>query len=376
MRLGVLAVFVWLLAAAPAAAYPGVPIEPPLEYLDPPNHRSLPVTGGGLDVTFSCPSYAAGDPGNYVVRFSNGDERGVDGRLVATGRYFAGEALAQPGLQAATCTSHLRLPPAAYPAALYLGSLAWQVTRTCNGCEYGWEVGPPGWVFLTPNVEGAELTAPTHLYAGYLSRFTFSAAVDLSGAELALQGIGRRLGPRGWTDLARIPYQGENPLLVKLPAGRHKLRLNFYAPGVSQGLPYQEFTIVKPTGPWSTGPRDEGWYSSGPSRVASGPATFEVTGEGRALRRLRGPLQANCGAPLSSATATVIARIRSARVRPDGGVVARALSRAEPRTYVELFGRLHHHRFAGTVTTTSDSCRGKYEFEAVRLRGGKQRQRR
>ncbi len=363
-----LALLALSLSASSAAAYPGTPIEPPVPYLAPPGFASMPVTKGGVDVTYACPSYPSGGASDYAVRFSNGGEKGADGRLIAAGPYFAGEAPAQLGLQAGTCVSHLQLPTTTSPAALYLGTVAWPVTRRCWGCQYGWEVGSLGWVFLTPNVEGAELTAPKHLYAGYLSRFTFHASADLGATELALQGIGRKLGPRGWTDLARTSYDpaGENALLVKLPAGRHKLRVNFYAAGTSQGLPNEEFTIEKPTGPWSTGARDDGRYSLFPSSAQPRWPVLEVGGEGRVLRDLRVPVSLDCGAPTGGhdTAAALIAGIRSARVGPDGIVVGRALRQDESRTYVELVGRLRHRRFSGTVTATAGSCSGSRDFAA------------
>jgi hypothetical protein len=373
-QVAMLALFALPLTASAAAASPGTPIEPPVQRLAPSDFGSVPVTKGGVDVSYTCPSYPSGGGSDYAVRFSNGDEKGTDGRLIAAGLpYFAGEAPAQPGLQAGTCFSHLQLPATPSPAALYLGVVAWQVTRRCAGCQYGWEVGPLGWVFLTPNVEGAELTAPKHLYAGYLSRFTFHATADLAATELALQGIGPKLGPRGWTDLARTPYDpaGENALIVKLPAGSHRLRLNFYAAGTSQGLPNEEFTVEKPTGPWSTGARDDGRYAPATAGADPGPPSFEVTGMGKALRDLRAPMQVSCEgpAPAPGTLATAIARVRSAPIAPDGTVVGRSLSQGEPRSYVTLAGRLRHRRFSGTVTTTSASCSGSRSFDAV-LRPG------
>jgi hypothetical protein len=373
LTMSILGLLALLLAAAPPAAYSGTPLEPPVQYLAPSEFGTVPVTKGGVDVSYACPSYASGGAGDYVVDFSNGNEEDASGRLVASAQYFAGEASAQPGPQAGSCSSHLELPTMTYPAALYLGSLAWQVSRRCGGCHYGWEVGPLGWVFVTPNVEGAELTAPEHLYAGYLSRFSFHASADLSATEVALQGIGPKLGPRGWADLARTPYDpaGENALLVKLPLGRHKLRVNVYAAGASQGLPNREVTVEKPTGPWSTGGRDDGRYSSAPSAGDPGRLTFEVTGKGKTLRSLRGTVQASCRGPVPAqdTAAPLSAGLRGARVAPDGTVVGRALSHGEPSSYLTLAGRLRHRHFSGTVTVASASCSGSREFTAA-LSGG------
>ena len=81
-------------------------------------------------------------------------------------------------------------------------------------------------------------------------------------------------------------------------------QFNVYAAGASQGLPNQEVTVEKPTGPWSTGARDDGRYSSGSSGGGPGRLTFEVTGRGKALRDLRGPVWVNCQGP-SPAQGTV-----------------------------------------------------------------------
>jgi hypothetical protein len=355
-----------MLAAAPAGAYPGTPIEPPVQYLAPPEFRAVPVVKGGVDVSYACPSYTGGGASDYVVRFSNGDAKDAAGRLVASAQYFAGEAPAQPGLQAGSCTSHLQLPTTTFPVALYLGPLAWQVSRRCGGCQGSWEVGPLGWVFLTPNVEGAALAAPEHLYAGYLSRFTFHATADLGATEVALQGIGPKLGPRGWTDLARTPYDpaGENALLVKLPAGSHKLRVNVYAAGASQGLPNQEVRVVRPTDPWSTGAWDDGLYASVPSG-SSGRLTFEVTGKGKVLRDFSAPVSTSCPGASPGQGTTTIARIRAMRVAPDGTVVGRAGGKGQPRAYVTLAGTLRHRRFSGTVTAASATCSGSRQFSAA-----------
>jgi hypothetical protein len=155
--------------------------EPPIAYLSPAQFQQVPVTHGGVEVTYTCPSYAGGDAHGYGVRFSNGDARGNDGRLIANGAYWVGEAAALPGSSPGACRSQLALPRLSYPAALFLGPIAWQAYRRCPGCQGGWEVAPLSWIFLTPNVEGAELSGPRRIYAGYLTRFTFQAAVDLSG---------------------------------------------------------------------------------------------------------------------------------------------------------------------------------------------------
>ena len=360
------------IVALPPVAASANRIEPPVAYLWPAEFQQVPVSRGGVQVTYACPAYPSGDAGGYRVRFSNGDEREPNGRLTGGGqfgRYFVGEAPALPGSQPGTCISNLQLANAPIPAALYLGPLAWQVVRSCAGCEGGWEVGPLAWVSLVYNVEGAELSPPKHLYAGYLSRFTFHAISDLNGAEIALQGIGRKFGSGNWTDLDREPYESDgNTFFVKLPAGHHKLRVSLYSQGLSFGLPYLEATVKRPTGRRVTGVGDDGRYTS-PSPVGANlaPATFEVIGEGKVLRGLRAPVTITCqgGAPGTS----VVARLRSARVAPDGTVVGRAVSRGETPIYVTLEGTLRHRRFTGTLATSFQSCGGSRELNAIADQG-------
>lgn len=367
---------VWLTVVAVtllAAVFPSLTqaesaIEPPIAYLSPAQFQQAPVTHGGVEVTYTCPSYPGGDARDYGVRFSNGDVRGNDGRLIGSGPYWVGEAAALPGSSPGTCRSQLLLPSLSYPAALFLGPIAWQVYRRCPGCQGGWEVAPLSWVILTPNVEGAELGGPQRIYAGYLTRFAFRAAVDLSGTEIAVQGIGRKFGSGGnWTDLARAPYDpgGENAFFLKLPAGTHKLRINIYFGALNQGLPYKEVRVLRPRGPRATSGRDDGNYSSHPRSFAEqNQASFEVAGEGKALRRLKVAIPVTCQ-DASLPLATAMAGLRFARIAPDGTVTGRMLSRGQTPAYVTLDGHLRHRRFRGTVTTAFSSCRGSREFSAA-----------
>jgi hypothetical protein len=263
----------------------------------------------------------------------------------------------------------LLLPSSPTPAALFLGPIAWQVYRRCPGCQRGWEVAPLSWIFITPNVEGAELSGPRRIYAGYLAHFNFHADVDLSGTEIAVQGIGRKFGSAGtWTDLARAPYgpDGGNDFFLKLPAGTHKLRVAFYlSNGLSQGLGPEEVRVLRPRGPRATGGRDDGSYSSRPESFAEqNQASFEVSGEGRVLRRLKVAIPVTCrgGSPPLS---TAMAVLRSARIAPDGTVTGQSLSHGQTPTHVTLEGRLRNRRFQGTVTTAFSTCSGNREFSAA-----------
>ncbi len=364
-----LAVAVALLGAAfPSLAAAEVTSEPPIAYLSPAQFQQQPVSHGGVEVTYTCPSYPGGDARDYGVRFSNGDARDEAGRLIASAGYWAGEAAALPGASPGTCRSQLMLPGSPTPAALFLGPIAWQVYRSCGGCQRGWEVAPLSWIFITPNVEGAELSGPRRIYAGYLAHFTFRAGVDLSGTEIAVQGIGRKFGSGSWTDLARAPYDpdGGNDFFLKLPAGTHKLRVNFYlSNGLSQGLGPEEVQVLRPGGQRATSGRDDGHYSSRPESFAEQDrASFEVSGDGKVLRGLEVAIPVTCGAGSPPLT-TAIAVLRSARIAPNGIVTGQSLSHGQTPTYVTLEGRLHHRHFHGTATTAFSSCSGSREFSAA-----------
>jgi hypothetical protein len=183
-----------------------------------------------------------------------------------------------------------------------------------------------------------------------------------------VQGIGRKFGSGGsWTDLARAPYDrdGENALFLKLPAGTHKLRVNVNAGALSQGLPYEEVRVLRPKGPRATSGRDDGNYSSRPERFAEqNQASFEVAGEGKVLRRLTIAIPVACQ-DASPPLTTALARLRFARIAPDGTVTGRMLSSGQTPAYVTLEGHLRHCRFHGTVTTAFSSCHGSREFSAV-----------
>jgi hypothetical protein len=357
-----------LVAVFPSLVRAESAIEPPISYLSPAQFQQVPVTRGGVEVTYTCPSYSDGDADDYRVRFSNGDSRGNDGRLIASGPYWAGEAAALPGSSPGNCRSELLLPSSPYPAALFLGPISWQVYRMCPGCQGGWELAPLSWIIVTPNVEGAELGGPRRIYAGYLTRFTFHTDVDLRSTEIAVQGIGRKFGSGGsWTDLARAPYvqDGENAFFLELPVGTHKLRVNIYFGGLSHGFPYEEVRVQRPRRRRATSGRDDGKYFSRPEVFAEqNQASFEVASEGKVLRHLKIAIPVTCLDPSLPLT-TAMAGLRFARIAPDGTVTGRTLSRGQTPAYVTLVGHLRHRRFHGTVTTAFSSCRGSRELSAA-----------
>lgn len=363
------------LFAAPARAMPG---DPEIVNVAPGNFQQTFLSGGSLVVTFTCPAYrtgaagsiADGDASDYSVRLA-GANTGPDGRLPAPGSSSAfggegfSEAAAQPIPGTSNCTARLPMSSARGPAALFFGGVDWQVARRCPGCGSGSEIGPVSWAILLPGIEGPGLTTPKRIYAGYLTRFGFATVTDLRGTTIGLQ----RMSRRGWSDLDRAPFVpgAESVFFAKLPAGRRLLRIDAAEvadPLIHLGLPYQEVTVLKPGRRRATGPGSDGPYVAPP---ADAPAlSLEVVGDGARVRRLKATVPVTCPGPPSS-TATVTARLRSARIAPDGTVVGRALTPGATPTYVTLDGHVGRRRFTGTVTAATGPCSGSAVFEAEQL---------
>jgi hypothetical protein len=252
------------------------------------------------------------------------------------------------------------LPSAPDPPAIFLGSVTWQVFRSCPGCEKRWEVGPTRSIFLLPNVEDVRFSIPKTIYAGYLSRFGFSTSSDLRGAEVALQWFGRG----GWTDLERVaPIPAtETVFFAKLPAGRRLLRIEVAGPFWPQGLPFERVTVLKPGHDRATGADDDGEYRAARGRL---PVEFEVGGRGRRLSGFEASLPYSCEGAPPQPHVFVSARLEAVRVAPDGSVVGRVRSSEGP-TVATLEGRLSHGRFAGRVTIAFRGCIGGRAFVAHR----------
>ncbi|MGV1048081.1 MAG: hypothetical protein ACOYD4_06105 [Solirubrobacterales bacterium] len=358
---GLLAALLPLLTARPAGALSG---DPAIVNLAPETLRSMPVTDGGFTAVYSCPAYrtgsaAAGEASQYGVRFARGNA-GSDGRLPGPGSAeFLGEAPAQAIPGTGNCASQLRLPNSPTPAALYFGGVSWQAFRNCPGCDRGWEAGPVSWAILIPSIEDPRLTIPDRVYAGYLSRITFTSPTDLSGSEIALQWMSRR---HDWADLGRTPYlPGVEPtFFVKLPAGHRLLRIVAFAnPAAQLGLPYEEVTVQEPGRQRATGPADDGEYRAG----GPGPVEFEVDRGGRRLIGFEATMLFSCGGAPPQENVLTSARLRGVRIAPDGGVVGRSRSPEGP-TISTLEGRLRHGRFVGTAQVAFRDCAGTRTFVA------------
>ena len=360
---GLLVALLSLLGVTPAYALSG---DPEIVNLSPETLRSLPVTKGGFTVTYSCPTYGSDIGGktagasDYGVRFARGNA-GSDGRLPGPGSpEYLGEAPAQPIPGTGNCASQLQLPNSPIPAALYFGGVSWQAFRDCSGCSRGWEVGPVGWAILTPSIESPQLTIPARVYAGYVSRITFTSLTDLSGAEIALQWMNPH---RGWADLAQTPFvpSVEPTFFVKLPAGHRLLRIVAFAnPSAQLGLPYEEVTVRKPGRQRATGPTDDGEYRAAPGRPA---VEFEVGDGGRRVLGFETAMPFSCGGAPPQPHVLTSARLQNVFVAPDGGVVGRSRNPEGP-TISTLEGRLRHGRFVGTATIAFRDCVGTRSFAA------------
>jgi hypothetical protein len=355
-----------LCLAATATALPG---DPQIEDLSPPRFGATPVLGGGVDVTFTCPSYATGagpgDAADYRVRFTRtGAGTGPGGLLERDNDpyEFLGEAKATPITGTSNCGAHLTLPWAPDPPALYLGPLTWQASRRCPGCPGGWETGPTDVLVLTPFAENADLSVPKHVYAGYPTRFAFTTTSDFSGAEVVLQWFGRR----GWTDVERAPFVPglESVFYAKLPAGPRSVRIALIGRLWTQGLPLRRVRVLPPTGPRLTGPEDDGEYRGGRGIDL---VELEVARGGRRIFGFEASMPYSCGGAPPRAPTLTSARLSGVRIAPDGSVVGRADNNFESPSVATLEGRLRQGRFAGTASIAFGDCIGTRSFIA-RLR--------
>jgi hypothetical protein len=401
------------LAAIPAAAI-ALPTDPPIEPLSPADGTGLyAAETGSVHLTFKCPKYhkdaeQLGEDLEYRVRFSTSSDRDAEG-LISTN---LGSELALPdeNTSNATCSVEFQAPPKARPTALYQGTVYWQVSRPVkrgapetpkqkeeredkeledeekedeaadNGTAFvpngEFEGGPVRSFSLQPKVEEAELTTQRVVYAGYLSPIEFSSLTELEGGTIELQ----RLVKGAWQPL-RSESVTDSPtnFFVKLPAGKVVLRP--VAKSATVTLPLEQRTvIVHKLKHRLTSAEEDGRYKQKQGKKKSKesaaetpklPLSFAVVDGGTRVAHLRATIEGTCKAttrsgqdvPLKMKTALL-----SARIAPDGTVIAdRATKGPEPQQVV-LTGQLLAGSLIGTISTTYKNCHGSRKFEAVPLR--------
>jgi hypothetical protein len=370
-----------LVLTSGAGAVPG---DPPITTKAPASGSTVPANDLGMKVEFGCPAYTksiedegdddekpkapkrvAGGLDDYGVRFSTSPARGGDGLLTTAGfGEEEGEGEVDAASDHANCTSELDLPEKPVPADLYSGTIYWQAYRACESCgaaEY--EAGPVNSMIVVPNVEDPELEPEDHLYAGFLTKVSFSTGAELSGATLVLQ----RWNGTEWIEVEAIAASadGEADYFVKFPKpARTALRVAITAPGVFYPLEPRKVTIQAPGKKHSVGVDDDGAYLVPTGERKSAPAHFKVADDGQVLVGLRARVEARCTTGAASTTTFATVAVKRAHIAPDGSVTAERHTTGPTPALVTLAGNLHEGHFSGELTTSFLNCTGTRQVEA------------
>jgi hypothetical protein len=410
-RIVSLALSVFLaLVAIPAAAF-ALPGDPPIQSLAPADGTSL-FAGetGSVHVTFKCPGYhkqadEAGSDIDYKVRFSTSAARDGEGLISPS----LGTAFSEvESTDKTTCGANFEAPVPARPTALYQGTVYWQVIRqvirpacpTCgpetpkqkeeredkeeeeatkeeeaeeNGTVFvaksEFEGGEVRSFSLQPKVEGAALKLPRVVYAGYRSAIEFESLTDLTGGTVELQ----RFVKGAWQPLAEATVGESTVFFVKLPAGRVVLRPVAKSASVTLPLEPRKLTVHK-LGPHRlTSAEEDGRYAERPTvkMKKAGkkplPLSFAVVDGGTRVVHLRATIEGVCAATTRSGQEvplTMKAALRSARIAPDGTVVAQTETKGPEPQRVSLVGQLLDGSLFGKVTTSFANCGGSREIKA------------
>ena len=356
LRVGLLLAVAPLVLSAGARALPG---DPPIVPLTPADGAAVPADASGIPVTFQCPAYSdGGDHSDYAVRFAADPAVGADGRLAT--QPYGNDAGASLGADGLTCSAELDTFDTGRSPEIVGGRVYWQAYRLCNGCARGWEAGPVRSFVVRPDVR-ARLTAPARVYAGYLNVFRLQSSARLSGAQVLLQ---RRTGRR-WTTLVRTGFKtGSTELVAALPAGRQHLRARIVAASATIGVARRTLLVRRGARRVTSG-RDDGRYAAR-KRPRNGVLGFRIAAGGTKLRDFRASLSAFCIGPTPGDNRVVIAvaRLRSARIGPDGSVTGLLEQRSGAR--VLLTGRVRHRRFRGEVSMAFSTCSGSRKLDAIR----------
>ncbi len=103
------------------------------------------------------------------------------------------------------------------------------------------------------------------------------------------------------------------------------------------------------------------------------PLSFAVVDGGTRLVHLRASIEGVCTATGRSGEEvplTIKAALRSARIAPDGTVVAQEQTKGPEPQRVSFVGQLLDGSLIGTVSTSYQNCSGSRKFEAVPVRKG------
>ena len=363
-----------------ASAAPG---DPPIVTKSPASGSMVAASDLGLKVEFGCPAYIKstetkdgedgeeivvnelGDADEYGVRFSTGTAIGSDGLLTTDGFGDDGEGLVDVASDKITCSAELELPEGPIPADLYSGTIYWQAYRNCDACEPAeYEAGPVNAMVVTPNVEDPELELEDHVFAGLLTKVSFSTFSDLSGASIVLQ----RWDGKEWLEMDEAPARegGDSEFFVKFKRPAHTaVRAVIAAPGV--GIAYatepQKLTVRDAGGKRSVGTDDEGVYLPLKAERAKAPAHFKVEDDGAALVDLFARVESRCVAAGAAVPYLAKVAVKRAHIAPDGSVTAELHAKSATPATITLVGDLHDRQFSGELSTSFLNCSGSRQLE-------------
>jgi len=407
------------LVAMPAVAL-ALPGDPPIAPLGPANGSAVSAGEEGVQITFKCPAYHEqepgflGDSGSYRVRFSTGPALGPEGLLPTT---TLGQGIPTTEADKTTCGVKFETPRPAGPTALYAGTVYWQVARPVKRtaapappatetpaekqaredrefdeedaafdelekeAETGvfkepkgeWEGGPV-WSFHTePKVEGPRLETQRLISAGYLTPINFTSETELKGGTIELQ----RFAKGAWKPLSQqTATELGATFFVKLPAGRQALRAVAKSSTVSLPFKPRKVTVHKLGKHRLTSAEEDGRYKQKRGKKSKEakeetpklPLSFAVVDGGTRVVHLRATVEGSCApttrngeeVPLKIKTA-----LRSARIAPDGTVIADRRTKGQEPQQVTFVGQLLDGSLIGTVSTSFGNCIGSRKFEAV-----------
>jgi len=371
-----LSVALALVALAPVAS--AMPGDPPISALSPASGASVPATDRGIKVSFACPDFSTdveigaggernvpGSLGDYGVRVSTSAVLGPGGLLTTAG--FGptdGNVPVKPAGDGVTCGAELSLPGLPIPAPLFSGTIYWQPFRLCPGCgTTGFEPGPVVPLVITPNIQAPELSFEAQVYAGYMTKVTFSTLSNLAGARVVLQSW----NGTEWQEVGNVSAgAGKVSFFVKLKApALVPLRAALTAPGVFFPLLPRLLNVLPPATKRAVDAKDDGRYLVVPKRERStAPGRFRITHAGKLLEGLKATVPATCTSGADTAPTTATVALRRARIAPDGTVIGKATTHGATPAVVTLAGRLHDRHFSGELTTTFLNCTGTRNLEA------------
>ncbi len=357
--------------ASPALAQPG---DDPIQSVAPVDGVVLPVSAGGIEVRYTCPSYrVAGEglfstPGSrqdYGVRFATTPALGNDGRLLQSNLVaLAGPDLVQDNdIPVGQCRGFM-LDPDAKPQSRP-GTYYWQASRICVDCSGGYESGPVRSFRLTAAGSGVKLGlgAPGTVYRGYAFVVDLRTKGLPNGTRVALQL--RRGGRLKTFDRSRS-VGSSSTLAVRLPRrsrpGAYRLRATARV-GSETVVSATRRLKLRPDRRRTTSGRQDGRWVGRSGRL---PVRFGVARRGREIRAGRFRVALLCPTPGFVNPFTIQladAPVPRAPVAPDGSFVFAGVVRGSAAL---VSGRLRGRRASGRAELSLGTCTGGGRVSARR----------